>query len=122
MISSVKITGIRLDVDAKTKQYVEKKIGSLDKYLPRHARKTATADVKIEQVDESDGNKYKVEVVLSVPDQVITAEDSTVNIMAAVDIVEQKLATQLRKYKSIRTSHAGKRGVINRLKRRVLNS
>lgn len=121
MISSVTITGIRLDVDAKTKQYIEKKIGSLEKYLPRHARKTASASVKIEQIDESDGNKYKVEVVLNVPDQVITAEDSTVNILAAVDIVEQKLATQLKKYKQTRMPHVGKRSVINRLKRKMFS-
>ena len=70
---------------------------------------------------ESDGNKYKVEVVLNVPDQVIRAEDSTVNVLAAVDIVEQKLATQLKKYKSSRMPHVGKRSVINRLKRRVFN-
>lgn len=121
MISTVTVTGIRLDVDAKTKQYVEKKIGSLDKYLPRHARKTASAAVTIEQIDESNGNKYKVEVVFNVPEQVLRAEDSTVNILAAIDIVEQKLATQLKKYKSSKMPHVGKRSVIERLKRRAFN-
>ena len=43
MITPVTITGIKLDVDEKTKTYVEKKIGALDRYLPRHARKSAKA-------------------------------------------------------------------------------
>ena len=41
MITPVTITGIKLDVDEKTKTYVEKKIGALEGYFPRHARKSA---------------------------------------------------------------------------------
>lgn len=117
MIESLTITGIKYDVDEKTKKYVTKKIGALDRYLPRHARKSAKADVKLIQIDEKHGNKYEVEVVMYVPEKTITAKDSTVNMLAAVDIVEAKLATQLKKYKETRVSHVGRQGLMARFKR-----
>ena len=99
MIASIDITGINYTVDEKTRKYVETKIGKLSKYVPSHAKKTITADVKLRQVNRDHGNKYEVEVILQVPDKTITAIDSTFNIMAAIDIVEAKLIAQLRKYK-----------------------
>lgn len=117
MIEALTITGIKYDVDDKTKKYVTKKIGSLDRYLPRHARKTVKADVKLTQIDEKNGNKYEVEVIMSVPEKTITAKDSTLNMLAAVDIVEAKLATQLKKYKETRVAHVGRQGLMARFKR-----
>lgn len=117
MIENLTITGIRYDLTDNTKKYVEKKIGSLDKYLPKHARKSATADVKISQIDNPGGNKYEVEVTITVPDKVINAADSTMNVLAAVDIVEAKLTGQLRKYKEASVPHIGLRRVMSKFKR-----
>ena len=75
------------------------KVGKLDRFVPMHARKSMAADVKLRQVDQAHGNKYEAEVILQVPDKVITAKDTTLNMMAAIDIVEAKLVAQLRKYK-----------------------
>ena len=99
MIASIDITGIQYSVNEKTQRYVMEKVGKLDRFVPLHARKTMRADVKLRQVDEAHGNKYEAEVILQVPDKTITAKDTTVNMMAAVDIVEAKLIAQLKKYK-----------------------
>ena len=99
MIASIDITGIKYNVNEKTQKYVIDKVGKLDKYIPSHARKTITADVKLREVNRDHGNKYEAEVILHVPDRVITAKDTTLNMMAAIDIVEAKLIAQLRKYK-----------------------
>src|ERR1035437_5971128 len=99
MITSIEITGIKYDLDETTKKYVTKKIGRLDRYLPRRARSSASADVKLEEVNRDHGNKYEDEVVFQVPDKTITAKDSTTNMLAAVDIVEAKIVSQLRRYK-----------------------
>jgi len=53
----------------------------------------------------------------NVPDQVIKAKDSTMNVMAATDIVERKLAGQLRKYKQNLLAHVGRRDILARFKR-----
>jgi len=77
VIQSISVTGVRLDLDDTTKKYVEKKIGRLDRFLPRHARKSATAEVILKEVNRSHGNKYEAEVVLRVPEKQLTAKDST---------------------------------------------
>lgn len=111
------ITGVKLDLDEVMKKYVAKKIGRLDRYLPKHARKSAYADVKLKQVNRDHGNKYEAEVILHVPDKTLTVKDSTVNILAAIDIVEAKLVNQLRKYKDAVTP-ARRRNILSRFKRR----
>ena len=116
MIESISITGIKLDVDEKTRKYVEKKIGKLDRYLPRHARKSVSVEVKLTQFDQKYGNKYEAEVLLNVPDKLLTAKDSTTNILAALDIVEAKLVSQLHKYKQQRVAHIGRRGLMAQFK------
>ncbi len=117
MIKNLTITGQKYELTDTTKRYVEKKIGGLDKYLPRHARKSAAADVKIRQINNPGGNKYEVEVIINVPEKVITAKDSTMNVLAAVDIVEAKLNGQIRKYKQSSVPHIGFRGALGRFKR-----
>ena len=117
MINAISITGVKFDLDETTKKYVIKKIGRLDRYLPRHARKSAKAEVKLKEINKDHGNKYEAEVILYVPEKILTAKDSTVNILAALDIVEAKLATQLHKYKETTIPHVGRRGVMARFKR-----
>jgi len=99
MIASIDITGIKYNVNKRTQKYVMDKVGKLDKYLPVHARKSMAADVKLREVNKDHGNKYEAEVIIHVPGKVITAKDSTLNMMAAIDIVEAKIIAQLHKYK-----------------------
>lgn len=120
MIEAITITGVKYEVDATTKKYVFKKIGRLDRYLPKHARKSASAEIKLKQINETHGNKYEAEVILHVPEKVVTAKDSTLNMLAAVDIVEAKLVSQLKKYKEATLPHVGQRGMLSRLGRGYL--
>lgn len=118
MAIPLKITGISYTVDEKTRKYVIRKIGRLEKYLPKHARKSATIDVKLRQVNRKNGNKYEAEIVFGVPEKTLTARGSTVNMLAVIDIVEAKLVTQLRKYKQTSIMYVGRRRVLGRLKER----
>ena len=117
MISQIKISGIAYEVDDATRKYALKRIGRLDSYLPRHARKTVSAEVKLQQVNHDHGNKYEAEVLLSIPGSLITAKDSTNNIFAAIDIVEAKIRSQLRDYKEANIAHIGKRRIMSRFKK-----
>ena len=118
MIQSIVISGVKYDVDERTKRYITRKIGQLDRFLPRHARKSVKAEVKLKQVNRDHGNKYEAEVILFVPDKQLTAKDSTVNMIAAIDIVEAKISSQLKKYKDKHIVHTGKtRSILSRFKR-----
>jgi putative sigma-54 modulation protein len=118
MITSIEITGLNnYSLDDTTKKYVNKKIGRLDRYLPRHARASVTVEVKLKEVNQDHGNKYEAEVMLNVPDKMITAKDTTLNMLAAVDIVEAKIIAQLRRYKQATVGHIGRRSAMSRFKR-----
>ncbi len=118
MIEAITITGVKYIPDEQTKKYVLKKIGRLDRFLPRHARKSASVEVKLKEVNRDHGNKYEAEIIMTVPDKHITAKDTTLNMLAAVDIVEAKIANQLKKYKDQHLSHIGKtRAALSSFKR-----
>lgn len=118
MIESIAISGVKFTPDEQTKRYVIDKIARLDRFLPRHARKSVSAEVKLREINRDHGNKYEAEVLLFLPKKQLTAKDSTVNMLAAVDIVEAKLARQMSRYKDAHIPHIGKtRAVINKLKR-----
>lgn len=117
MLKITDITAIKLEIDEQTKKYVAKRFGGLEKFLPRHARKSAHAEVKIKQIDKSHGNKYEVELLLHVPDKLLAAHDTGSNVLATVDVVEAKMLSQLQKYKTNSLPHMGRRGVMARFKR-----
>ncbi|RWZ79650.1 MAG: ribosome-associated translation inhibitor RaiA [Candidatus Chaera renei] len=99
MIAPINIVGMKLELDDDIKRYVTRKIGRLDRYLPRHARQSVHAQVRLRDANNKHGNKYECEVVLHLPSETLTARDFTLNIFAAVDIVEAKLKNQLKRYK-----------------------
>lgn len=118
MITNVEITGVGgYTPDEPTKKYIRKKIGALDRKVSRHARKSLRAEVKLAEVNRDRGNKYEVEVILIAPDKTLTAKDSTMNVLAATDIVEAKLSTQIRKYKEEHLPHVGRRRLLSKFKR-----
>lgn len=95
----VNIDGIHNLDNKDIPKYIEKKIGSLDKYVPRFARRSAHAEVKVREEKLKDKKVCVCEVRLYLPGEVISAKESTMNMFAAVDIVEEKVKSQIRKYK-----------------------
>ncbi len=101
-------------------KYIDKKLSALDKYIPRHARKSSHAEVRLREVKSNAKREYFCEVVLHVPGETITAKEATMNMFAAVDIVVEKLKVQVRKYKAKATvSH---KNPIKRILHRIRTS
>lgn len=105
MITRIDIAGINLDLADDIKKYIERKVGRLDRYMPKSAREAAHAEVKLRQTNSKLGNKYECEVIMHVPGNQVQATEATLNMFAAVDIVEQKLKNQLTKYKQAHIDH-----------------
>lgn len=118
MIKQIDISGVHLDVDENIEKYVVKRIGRLDRFVPRDSRSNVHAVVKLKEVNSKDKNERVCEVILHVPQETITAQEATINIYAAVDIVEAKLAQQLKKYKALHTSPHLRRRLMAKLDRR----
>ncbi len=119
MIQKLEISGVHTNVDAKLRKYATKKIGHLDKYMSRHTRASVRAEVKLKESKSKDKNRYACEVILRIPQEVIRVEECTVNLYAAIDIVEEKLKIQIKKYKSMHANPKLHRRVISRLKRQI---
>jgi len=86
--------------DKKITQYAIKKIGSLDKYLPKTAKSAHGNVILVEDDSRGEGNIFVCEAIIHVPESSpIQAKEATLNMYAAIDIVEAKLKTQIIKYK-----------------------
>lgn len=109
MIKRVEVSGVHYNVGKELQKYVTKKIGGLDKYVPRNMRESVHAEVRLKEAKTQKKKECTCEVVLYLPNEALNATESTLNMFAAVDIVEQKLKLQLGKYKDVHT--APKRGV-----------
>lgn len=112
MIQKMEINGIHTEVSDDLHKYITKKIGKLDKYMPKHARESAHAEVKLKEATTKGKKQYTCEVIFHLPKEVITTKETTLNMFAAVDIVETKLKNQLKKYKD---KHSILRGHTRRL-------
>lgn len=121
MLSRIDKSGINLELDGDLKKYIDKKIGRLDKYIPRRSRYSAHAEVKLRETGNKAGDKYECEVILHLPGGQVTAIESTLNMFAAVDIVEAKLRNQLKKYKDLHGHHIRERRgtLLKQLQRRL---
>lgn len=99
MISKLEINGVHYDIDAKLKVYVTKKLSRLEKYIPKHARQSVHMEVFLKEIKIKAKKECECEVILHLPHETITTKEATINMFAAVDIVEAKLKNQIKKYK-----------------------
>ncbi len=106
------------DLSDKIKAYANEKIGGLAKYLPK-AAKNARAKVVL-SLDKSgrEDNQFVCEVIINAPGAVIQSKEATLNMYAAIDIVEAKLKAQILKYKHRHwPGHDRTRRLLGRLRR-----
>lgn len=121
MFAKMEVSGIHTDLDEDLKKYVDKKIGRMDRFVPKHARKSAHVEVKLsERKVRSKSEQYTCEVILHLPQENITSKETTINMYAAIDIVETKLKNQLKKYKDKHTDHSVPRRLLNKVRMRKM--
>ena len=112
MIENIDISGSNYKVEESFQKYVQKRIGKLDRYLPRGSKKDVVAKIVVTEVNREHGNKFEISVAMEIPGgKVISAKDECSNLFAGVDIVEAKLTGQIRRYKLEQTPHKSRRGL-----------
>lgn len=118
MLQKFEIHGAHTTVDNSLKKYVTKKIGGLDRYISRHSRASAHAEVHLKEHKTKNNNRFTCEVTMHVPHQTIVVKENALNMYAAVDIVEAKLKQQLQKYKDLHSNGKTHRHLFARFRRR----
>ena len=88
------IRGSRVKITSAINDYIEAKIGKLDKYLENPNDVTANVVVKVKGKDQT------VEVTIPMKKLILRAEDTHNDLYAAIDLVSEKLERQIRKNKT----------------------
>lgn len=109
MIEKIDISGSNYKPEDSFKAYVTKRVGKLDRYLPRGNKKDVVAKVVVTEVNRAHGNKYEISANIEIPGgKVFSAKDECSNVFAGIDILEAKLTGQIRRFKIESNPHLRK--------------
>lgn len=88
------IRGNKVEVTEPIKQYIETKLGKLNKYFDDHENITANAVIKIRGIEQI------VEITIPIKKIILRGEESNKDLYAAIDLVTDKIERQIRKNKT----------------------
>ncbi len=117
MIERTEIAGVHMSVGDDLKRYVTRKLSRVDRFVPRDARESLHLEVKLKEGKTKDKSARTCEVILHLPQEVMILSETTVNMFAAIDIVEAKLRQQLKRYKELHGNPRLHRRLISRFQR-----
>ena len=117
MSQLVSITNLNTEVDNSTAEYITEKVKKLYSYIPRDSREGTRFEVKLKEISETTDNKVELELILLMPEKTMTASSKAMTFKAAIDHVEEKMESQLRRYKTEAAKRNKKGGVLSRFKR-----
>lgn len=86
------ISGKNIDVTAGLRSAVESKIGKLERYF--------TADTEVFVTLNVEKDRQKIEVTIPVKGNIIRSEQTSNDMYVSIDLVEEIIERQLRKYKT----------------------
>ena len=85
------ISGKNLDITEGLRSAIEEKIGKLERYF------TDTTEVHVTLSTEK--NRQKIEITIPMKGSIIRAEEVSSDMYVSIDLVEEVIERQLRKYK-----------------------
>ncbi|MHC5248965.1 ribosome hibernation-promoting factor, HPF/YfiA family [Enterococcus sp. HY326] len=89
------VRGENIEVTQAIRDYVEKKVGKLERYFTDVPDATAHVNLKVYTEKTA-----KVEVTIPLPYLVLRAEETSPDLYASIDLVVDKLERQIRKFKT----------------------
>lgn len=88
------IRGENIEVTPALREYVEQKVGKLDRYFDEGLDANVNVNLKVYN------NKQKIEVTIPMTQLTLRAEEGHDDLYAAIDLVTDKLERQIRKHKT----------------------
>jgi len=117
MLKKFEISGVHTEVGDNLRKYITKKLGRIDKYLSKQTRESAHLEIRLKE-GKTDGKKIcTCDATLHLPHDTIKISEGTVNMFAAVDIVQAKLKQQIEKYKESHTDAKRQRHLFARARK-----
>jgi putative sigma-54 modulation protein len=98
------VHGRNVDVTDRVREYVEKKVGKLDRYLPQaHETRVELAH----NASRAASDRYTAQITIWSNGHILRAEESTNDIFASIDASADKMYRQIQRFKGRR--YHGKR-------------
>lgn len=101
------IRGQKLEVTDSIKNYIEEKIGKLEKYFENPSELTANVVIKLR------GREQVVEVTIPAPRIILRGEEANSDLYASIDLVSDKIERQIRKNKTRMNLKNNKKNIDN---------
>jgi len=101
------IRGQKLEVTDAIRDYIEEKIGRLDKYFENPSELTANVVIRMR------GRDQVVEVTIPAPKIILRGEEANSDLYASIDLVSDKIERQIRKNKTRMNSKNNKKNIDN---------
>ena len=86
------ISGKNIDITEGLRSAVEEKIGKLERYF--------NEDTDVHVTMSTEKNRQKIEVTIPMKGSIIRAEETSTDMYVSIDLVEEVIERQLRKYKN----------------------
>lgn len=103
----VQVRGRNMEVTGALKDYVEKRLGKLDKYIDN------LGDAQVTLTVEKDS--HRIEVTIPINGMILRGEEATADMYASTDMVVEKLEKQIERHKGKLVKRIGKGLVENRV-------
>ncbi|MFZ7101330.1 MAG: ribosome hibernation-promoting factor, HPF/YfiA family [Peptococcaceae bacterium] len=87
------VKGKNMEVTPALKEYVEKKVGKIQKYFEGELREASVSLILEKEL-------HRVEVTIPLDGYILRGEEETTDMYASIDNVVEKLERQVRKYKT----------------------
>jgi ribosomal subunit interface protein len=120
MLRNIELTGQRVAVHAQLRKYINRKLASLDRYIPRHARESAALTVRLREVTHTGKIEYECEVSLRMPRHMYTVVEQGHSLRAAIDRTAANLRQPIHKYKETFTNDKRRRHLFARFERHIM--
>ena len=89
---NITISGKNMDITSSLREAVEEKLGKLDRYF--------TPDTDVHVTLSVEKERQKIEVTIPVKGRIIRSEQVSNDMYVSIDLVEEVIERQLRKYKN----------------------
>jgi len=103
MLKTIDIATKNTELTPRLRTYTQKKIGTLDRFIPKKHREGTHVDVVLTEEKSKDKRQFTCGVVIRTPIETFEAKETNINMHAAIDVAENKLKTQLKKFKETHT-------------------
>jgi len=95
----VQVNGRNVEVNDYLRDYVTKKVGKLERYLPQITE--ARAELT-QNMTRSASDRFTSQITVWANGQMLRAEESTSDILASIDATVDKMSSQVRRFKGRR--------------------